>query len=969
MALLSYKIKNQSSVSKTFTYFSGSSSPGNPFSIVVSGFGSAVIESYTTPIFVSSGISDNNFLADTNVPPNGKAYLWSNGDKIQYIKISNTPLIGSNISLPLNRSEKIEFSMVGAKDKNDNFLYPNSSNIAQIEKYIIDRANNKGSYNTIVVNTLSIDTSKAVSADTNNANTGFVYLSQQSSIDPDCNPILNNAIEPRPNEWLQDIDYSVNAITPLNFDQLINFTATRAAVPQSNYTQLGLINSKYIGSSTTRAKINEYNPDNDIDPINKILYDDTITDPFLSNIGKGPSLGKIPNVELNNAYIAYFNKIIDPYPLLNNKTAYYVKYLIDDQGNILDPNLSNINYSIFTETFNLNDYDSNPTRTNISIQNIEESKELSKLNEGLASLHEIGKYPVPILYSQTSSIGHSNEIALSGSRFYSTLGVGIDILNLGININSNQSSAISTTSPLSSQPLINNILKFDSNDITPFQDNERIPTSSLIEGGDKFAILFPNDPSAPNPNTPGENLSTNYRVEGNFTFTTSTIPAKYRGANNIRTDRYIKNYLERTKTSSTKLLTFNLYPYIKPIGSDVLNSYILNTNGFNIKKVTLTIISNPGPNETVHKTLEIISQPSGAYGIQWQVNSNGFSLTPSSLYIEELIITQILERNVFDKKAREDALPLIAGGWYQNFGYSGIPVRYDWNIEFEFNSSVIKQGIGLYLKAEGSMASQDGKQGGILGNGDPLDVFLFFGANGEPNNNWQWARTFTPTYLSGVNTKPILKYKVTSDDIDNAAINTANGPFWRRLPGTTNQLYMSSSILNQAYVSLSPYIQAKLPYESGPSTDFPLTLEPDFIQFDAITDRWSLQEGDEIRFENSEDYVYKIISINGEEAVFPPKNINSENPNDKLRVVVSPPFQYPDKNGKIINNEPKNFDFFVVRRWKKNKNFIILNQQKPYGFPVTQSSSPGIILPEYRIDKFNTNPDLVLKDLIEKRII
>ena len=37
--------------------------------------------------------------------------------------------------------------------------------------------------------------------------------------------------------------------------------------------------------------------------------------------------------------------------------------------------------------------------------------------------------------------------------------------------------------------------------------------------------------------------------------------------------------------------------------------------------------------------------------------------------------------------------------------------------------------------------------------------------------------------------------------------------------------------------------------------------------------------------------------------------------------------------------------------------------------PVNPSSSPGILLPEHRVDKFNVNPDLVLKDLIEKGIV
>ena len=104
------------------------------------------------------------------------------------------------------------------------------------------------------------------------------------------------------------------------------------------------------------------------------------------------------------------------------------------------------------------------------------------------------------------------------------------------------------------------------------------------------------------------------------------------------------------------------------------------------------------------------------------------------------------------------------------------------------------------------------------------------------------------------------------------------------------------------------------------------------------------------------------------------KNWINNLPEDKLRIVVTPPFEYTASNGQIDKNEPSNFDFFVVRRYKENRNFIILDQQMPYGIvsgsvPVSPTSSPGLLLTEHRVDKFNVNPDLVLKDLIEKRII
>jgi plastocyanin len=181
---------------------------------------------------------------------------------------------------------------------------------------------------------------------------------------------------------------------------------------------------------------------------------------------------------------------------------------------------------------------------------------------------------------------------------------------------------------------------------------------------------------------------------------------------------------------------------------------------------------------------------------------------------------------------------------------------------------------------------------------------------------------------------------------------------------------MSSSILNQTYSS--SFIQAKLPYNGAVSTDFPLTVEPSFIEFDPVTDFWEVQVGDEIRFENNENLTFTVSSI----LVNPTldKNVNSNLIENKLRVVVTPPFEYTGSDGNIIVNQPSNFDFFVVRRYKENKNFIILDQQMPYGItsgsiPVSPSSSPGLLLTEYRVDKFNVNPDLVLKDLIEKGIV
>jgi hypothetical protein len=1014
MSLVQYTISNNSSVGKTFTYNSASA----PYNIFVPGFTSSIFLGDNAPpptlLITGSMVSEDTFVSDAYIPPSGSAWLWNNGDKVQYIKISNTPLTGSNIGTIINNAEWIEFSMVGAKDKNGNFLYPASPNSASVERYTMYSAINNGSYSSINVNPLSLETTNAVTADVTNTETGFSYIDQQFIINQDCNPLLNNATEPRVNEWLQDVDYSVNAITPINFAQILSGSATKSTIPQSNYTQLGFVNSRYVGSSTTRDNINEYDPTGSSDPINKFLYFDDPSS-FFVNRGKGPTFGKIPNVELNNAYIAYFNKIIDPYPLLNNKVAYYVKYLIDEGGNILDPNISDINFSIFKDTFQLKDYDNSPTRVNTAISTIEQGKELVKLTDGLHPVHTIGAYPVPILYTQTSSIGYASEIPLSGSQFFTAFGVGGgNFVRLGIDIYATQ-SVTPNTNRLTPTNLSSNAITWASSDITPLKTNINpsrtpptfYPTSSALPSQ---AFLFPldNTGSASPPLTPGGTLSDNYRVIGNFTFTTSTIPGKYTGGDDEDLGNSIKFFIEKPTSKRNDFGTlfegnpflgtlvnypnrwflFKLSPHIKPpLLNDVSGSYINNNEGFKINKVKLVITTNPGENDQfIYPALEI-EKDTNAYGIQWRETSEGLRLSPNSYYIEELIIQNLLRGNVNNEADRREAIPLIAGGWSTSggstFGYGGIPVKYDWIIEFEFNN--IRQKTGLFLTYEGTMSTDQDDQGK---NTRPRDIFLFFGADGiRPKpSELQWRRTFTPSF-TGVNTKPVVEYLVTSPYSEETVTNSAPAPFWRRYPTdptnptsslTPDQLYLSSSILNQTYGR--SFSQAKIPYTGSTSTDFPLTVEPSFIEFDPIVDPWELEPGDEIRFQNDEDLTYKIINI----TIPPGRNPRSEDIEQKIRITVSPPF-----NSQSENAIPYNFDFFVIRRYKNNKNFIILDQQMPYGVistgkgqiafsgedgfvgvePVNPSSSPGLLLPQFRVGKFNTNPDLILKDLIEKDTI
>jgi len=811
----------------------------------------------------------------------------------------------------------------------------------------------------------------------------------------DCEPTINNVVGDRPNERLQDVDYSVDVNSPINFDQIIKDEAVRATVPESNFTQLGFANQRYFGSSTSRRKVNEYNELDEVDTNNKQFY--AADKPSnLINAGKGPSLGKEPNVELKNGYIAYFNKLIDPYPLVNGKTAYYVKYLIDENGTVFDPTLSDINFSILENTFKLQDYDLEPTRTKVSLQNIEEVKELSKLNEGISPTFKVGQYPVPILYSQTSSLGHTNNIILSGSPFYGTLGLdGEAWSNYGISVNSTQNHFTLNDNGDFRKNTINisaTDIYFGSSDITKFDESETIiPTSSFSSG---FKVDMPLDANGDPASTSGASLSDDYSLVGTFEFTTTTTPGRYRAKKNDY-NKYDDNDLYEDgdpKTSYRQPFNLTFEPFKN--GSKSINN-------FEISSVELVIVKNPGASdEQTYNPIEIERAPSG-YDTQWQLSNNEFKINPDSVYLEKRIMQDMLGQNWRNGQVRRDNAHLIGGGYTPKLGstdnsiegVNGIAVIYKWKINFRYNN--LKQGDDFYFKTKGTFTFA--KSNGQIGWRSEAQTKDFFhhhngGSGFNSTNNrsdHSWAGTFNPDVVTlnddvtSYNTYPVLTLQVTSPlSAGDQNKNGAPGPYWRRVPNTTDTLYMSSSILNQTYAILDEYgnsinnnyyVQAKLNYDGDINVVFPNTTEPDFIEFDPVQDPWSLQVGDEIRFENKENLVYTITSVDGRQAITPSSNPESSAINDKLQVIVTPPFEFTASNGTVVTKEPSNFDFFVVRRYKENRNFVILDQQTPYGFPVTGSlepaSSPGILLPEHRIEKYDRNPDEVLKDLIEKRII
>ncbi len=202
--------------------------------------------------------------------------------------------------------------------------------------------------------------------------------------DFDCQPNLNNIETLRPNSFTQEADYSVGTNIPVNFDQIITDTATRGTVPESNYTLKRHKNPRYDGSKVSSDGVN-------------------------LSTGLTGSYDNYPPVESKKVYFAYINNIVDPYPLINNKTYFKVKYLIDDQTNINSPLLDKSTYFNLIDTFN------NIEEIKSSLNIPKQESQFIILNN-YQSIYKTAQIAVPILYSQTSSNGYANEITLFKSN-------------------------------------------------------------------------------------------------------------------------------------------------------------------------------------------------------------------------------------------------------------------------------------------------------------------------------------------------------------------------------------------------------------------------------------------------------------------------------------------------------------------------------------------------------------------------
>lgn len=161
-------------------------------------------------------------------------------------------------------------------------------------------------------------------------------------------------------------------------------------------------------------------------------------------------------------------------------------------------------------------------------------------------------------------------------------------------------------------------------------------------------------------------------------------------------------------------------------------------------------------------------------------------------------------------------------------------------------------------------------------------------------------------------------------DQDPAFVSAVSSPFWDY--SGSGLTHITSSIdLGKSY---GLYNQSNLPNSGFTNISLPFTL----------------QSGDEFRFEGSENFVYPIKSV-----------VEPQNNNSRIKVEFYNPL--PQGTGFNLNN-------FSVRRYVDDGSFILFEGEKPGG-----ATGPSIIKPQYTTDKLQKDVNEIIVDLTDKGLI
>jgi len=153
------------------------------------------------------------------------------------------------------------------------------------------------------------------------------YITEPNYYYSNFNPVMNSINENRSSTIYEEVSYNSSIQTPTNFAQIINRSAIKANVQDSNYSTKRHILPRYEGSKSTSQYLNVWTE------------------------GDSGTYGKTPTVENLKTMIAYCDSISGWPPERMNASAIHVLYLIKQDGTVVIPNASQNSLADMQGTF------------------------------------------------------------------------------------------------------------------------------------------------------------------------------------------------------------------------------------------------------------------------------------------------------------------------------------------------------------------------------------------------------------------------------------------------------------------------------------------------------------------------------------------------------------------------------------------------------------------------------------------
>jgi hypothetical protein len=775
------------------------------------------------------------------------------------------------------------------------------------------------------------------------------YLDNILLTPEDCNPFVGNALESRKSTTIMDVDYSSDVSNPINFNQLINFTALKAAIPDSNYTSLTHSSPRYLGSKTTANDVN-------------------------TSDGAVNTYGKQAVIDYERAFFAYCNQVIDLYPLVNDKTLFNIKYLIDANGNALQPNLSKFTGFDVRGTWDEGGFG------RVGINQIPGSTQFDTLN-GLQDIFKVAKQPIPILYSQNSAntynsfipiIGNPKEVSsfsaeflqygmtLEGSAYTSQNAndKNIQLDNIGQFVYAND-YALTTASRFGEYDSTGRIYASSSiipgNDIDPYGDNSVY--GKFVADAEYTGSITTNNWSNSVQGSGGYNNVDVVTVTGNGSGAKLDV-----------------SYVDSTITSITGSSGY--------LGASYEEGDEVKINPGNGGEITLLLKAGDLKGDFPQPAQVTWAQPGEIYFNKdiFAINNDGISGNELSdtytLKFEGSFISSTLWEYRTDAGGWNDSsdynrnsvghLQIWLERWDRNAGFNGAWVKckmkqlkrpkivYDFGnnqtVELDARAlngastaGLLDNNTRYYILCKAMVwANKVAEQGKSARNAQFVSWNVKLASDEEivsgtryrwrsdqyfnpehvdaPRNYWnpttipqQWGGGPLNPYPQG----PYINISVTNArEADGTVDNALNAPYWTFVTdenGDTarNKLELVDPNGNASYAN--GYIQGFIPYTASESGRFPGGLEPADSNLPNFNTPWELQKNDEIRFENNELYSYKILEI-----IPPSENITDDGA--RLRITLDNPVPASVEK-----------DFFLIRRYVEADNIVIIDKLFPYG--------------------------------------